>query len=205
MYEVARTLRPGGVFITGCGSVQLYDENLAPVPALEPGTPGASWLQWAVSRVYIAYLNNKNWMVNGYLYWKKWAEINPNYKESYVEDYYIPLGPWKENMSEREVLASNLMREGMARIVPAFKQGLLADGHSEADIDLWTKEALEELREMKFRHHVRWPFTAAVRGDNPWQPRKERFDPPGLYERSLIPSLLKQSTGPAQTRSVISL
>jgi len=111
---------------------------------------------------------------------------NPNYSKSYFEDVFVPLGPWKENMSEKDVFVSNLMREDIARVFPAFKRRLLGDGQEERFIDRMIEETAKELRDIEKHSYHRFTFVAAVRGHEPWQPRLERHEPEDAYSQSII-------------------
>ncbi|KAG8914448.1 hypothetical protein FRC01_004074, partial [Tulasnella sp. 417] len=136
-YEIAKTLRPGGLLIMANGSIQKRGADLSPLPLTEPGQPGFSWLQNAWGFVYDGYVKKGNTGIQNPLYWDDWLQENPNFEYICRQDYFVPIGPWKPNMSEREVMTANLMREAEVRAMHAHKPHLLSQGHREADVDMW--------------------------------------------------------------------
>lgn len=194
LYEIARTLRPGGVLIIATGYPQIYDIDAKPFPVVEQGEPGFSWLQHNFNLCYDAYKNRGNVAVDASLYWQEWLESNPNYRSPVTRDTYIPMGPFKPNMSEREVFTSNLMREDIARIMYSFKPLLVGDGNKEEDVDQWIANSVRELRELQICGHIKWRFTVAIRTNSPWQQRLERPEPLDRpVRRLLVPKAPKGS------------
>ncbi|KAG8894147.1 hypothetical protein FRC00_009456, partial [Tulasnella sp. 408] len=160
LYEVARTLRPNGVLLLVNGFPQMYDSQLQPLPTVEPGEEGFTWVQFLCCP-----------------HWQRWLESNPNYKTPRTRSMYVPMGPWKENMSEREQYISALMREDCIRILGNFKPLLLSDGKKEADVDQWVANATKELHDLSVHSYSRWQYTVAVRNILPWQERLEEPRP----------------------------
>ncbi|KAG8979154.1 hypothetical protein FRC05_009364 [Tulasnella sp. 425] len=186
LYEIARTLRPGGVLLLVTGYPQVYDIDAKPFPVVEVGEPGFSWLQHNFNACYDAYKRRNNVAVDANLYWQGWLESNPNFRSPMTRDTYIPMGPFRPNMSEREVFTSNLMREDIARIMYSFKPLLVADGNKEEEVDQWIENSVRELRELRICGHIKWRYTVAIRTTRPWQQRMERPEPLDQPKRSLI-------------------
>ncbi|KAG8926612.1 hypothetical protein FRC00_002739 [Tulasnella sp. 408] len=177
LYEVARTLRPNGVLLLVNGFPQMYDSQLQPLPTVEPGEDGFTWVQFLWSSVYKAAHNRGNYSGDSCPHWQRWLESNPNYKTPRTRSMYVPMGPWKENMSEREQYISALMREDCIRILGNFKPLLLGDGKKEADVDQWVANATKELQDLSVHSYSRWQYTVAVRNILPWQERLEEPRP----------------------------
>jgi len=94
-YQVAQTLKTGGVFFMVDALTQVRDENLKPFPFVEPGEPGFTWFQYCRGQAAKAGWHRgcrvyKQW-------WKEWLESNPNYSEVRHRDLDIPIGAWKES------------------------------------------------------------------------------------------------------------
>ncbi|KAG9017245.1 hypothetical protein FRB90_001263 [Tulasnella sp. 427] len=177
LYEMAKMLRPNGVIILVNGYPQMYDPQYQPLPTRQPGQEGFTWLQFVWSSVYKALHNRGNFAVDSCLYWQGWLECNPNYTSPQTRSVYVPLGPWKQEMSQRGQFVSALMREDCIRILGNFKPLLLGDGHKEADVDQWIENATKELQDLSVHCYSRWQYTVAVRNEQPWQERLEEPQP----------------------------
>jgi len=55
LYNVAQVMRPGGVLLLVKGDLQLYDENLQPLVAVEEGAPGFSGAQTLFTAAYSCF------------------------------------------------------------------------------------------------------------------------------------------------------
>ncbi|KAG8914449.1 hypothetical protein FRC01_004075 [Tulasnella sp. 417] len=188
-YEIAKTLRPGGLLIIANGSIQKRGADLNPLPLTDPGQPGFSWVQKTWGTIYDGYLNKGNTGVQNPLYWDDYLRKNSNFEHVCRQDYFIPIGPWKPNMSEREVMTANLMREAEVRALHAHKPHMLSQGHEEADVDMWIERAIAEVRDLTLHGYTDWEYSIAMRKDTPWEPRLE-VPPvgPGSPPRRLFPA-----------------
>ncbi|KIO33932.1 hypothetical protein M407DRAFT_17199 [Tulasnella calospora MUT 4182] len=184
LYEIARTLRPNGLLLLATGVPQIYDIDAKPFPVVEEGEP--NWLQHTLAATYTAFGNRNNTAVDCSLYWQRWLERNPNYKSPLTRDTFVPLGPFRPNMSEREVFISNLMREDIARVMHAFRPLLVGDGVPEPEVDRWIANSVKELRELRICGHIKWRYTVAIRNTRPWQERMEQPEPLDLPRERLI-------------------
>jgi len=189
MYEAARALKPGGILMIVHGDIQYWTEDFEPFPWVEPGEPGFYWIQYIVGHAFLSYRQRGGTGGNGCMWFKEALEGNPNYSAVHEEEMFLPMGPWKEGMNEREILGSNLLREALARVVLGWKPYLLNCGHREEDIDLWATECARELREMSKRAYIRFFSVGAVRADTPWQEREITATPPDYAARSPIKGL----------------
>ncbi|KIO30533.1 hypothetical protein M407DRAFT_20421 [Tulasnella calospora MUT 4182] len=68
-YEIARTMRPGGILIIANGSIQQHDADLNPLPLTYPGQPGFSWVQHTWGTVYEGFHDKGNYAVDNPMYW----------------------------------------------------------------------------------------------------------------------------------------
>ncbi|KAG9003759.1 hypothetical protein FRB90_011124, partial [Tulasnella sp. 427] len=158
---------------------QKHDDNLDPLPLTYPGEPKFSWVQHTWGTVYEGFRNKGNYSVDNPMYWDDWLRDNPNFEHVCRQDFYVPIGPWKPNMSEREVYTANLMREAEVRALHAFKPLMLSQGHQEADVDMWIEKSIAEVRNLTLHGHTPWQYTVAIRNEKPWLPRSkvDRTDP----------------------------
>ncbi|KIO33934.1 hypothetical protein M407DRAFT_17201 [Tulasnella calospora MUT 4182] len=184
LYEMAKTLRPNGILLLVTAIPQVYDIDAMPFPVVDEGDP--NWLQHTFAAIYTAFENRNNTAVDGSLYWQRWLERNPNYRSPLTRDTFVPLGPIKNDMSEREVFISNLMREDVARLVYAFKPLLIGDGVPEPEVDKCIANTVKELRELLICGYIKWRYTVAIRNTRPWQERMEQPEPLDLPRERLV-------------------
>jgi len=166
-------LKAGGIFINGTITMRFLDENFVPLPVAQPGAPGFSWLQYVVTNVHLAMVKGGSTYKDEDPVAPRMAilEKNPNFKSVHLEEHYIPLGPWKAGMTDRQVFASNLMRDCIARSLPAFRHSLLAQGLKADDVDHMIDEGVKELRELKVKIYLRFMSFGAIRKDGPFRER----------------------------------
>jgi len=182
-YQVARTLKPGGVFLMVHGDLQMRDENLLPLPFVEPGEPRFTWLQYICGQVQNAWRNRGGF--THHLWWKEWLESNPNYSEVRQKDLDIPIGAWKEGMSDQESVAANLMKENIYNVLESWRRLILGDGHRAEDVNRWIEECKTELKNLRVHYHIRFIYFVAVRSNTPWQDRGD-WTPPDETTREII-------------------
>jgi len=171
LYQVARTLRPHGVLFLIGGGPGVRGEDLQPYPTKTLGEPGFSWVEHIFSAFIKAYQDQGTHTLSHSDNWHSWLEQNPNYQDVVTEDKYVPLGPWKTGLSEREKMASEYMRADIAIVLHAFKPLLIASGWHAAAVDEAVENGVQELREMSIHGLIRWRYTTAVRTDSDWKER----------------------------------
>ncbi|KAG8934047.1 hypothetical protein FRC02_010639 [Tulasnella sp. 418] len=98
LYNVARTIKPGGIVIIAGGFPQLYDENFQPHPTTLEGHPGFTWSQRLIGEAYSAFLARADNAIDSKQFWAKWIAENPNYENPVFQDVFMPLGPWQSGM-----------------------------------------------------------------------------------------------------------
>jgi len=187
-YQMARILKPGGVLImVGCDP-QIRDENFEPFPFVKPGEPNFTWVQFMLTLNQRGLWNIGCTSEQSKLWWKEWLDENANYGQAYVEDAVIPIGAWKEGLTERQKIAANYIRENIAMAVVAWHRVMLADGHDEKDVNYWIEESVKELRELKVHAYIRYRYVGAVRSDSAWEERPS-YQPEDMGSRQIIKGL----------------
>ncbi|KAG8922041.1 hypothetical protein FRC00_007908 [Tulasnella sp. 408] len=69
--------------------------------------------------------------------------------------FYIPVGPWKENMTDKDRHIATLMNYDILRLLASTRPSLLSYGYPEHVVDSWIEKAEEELRHTKKKMYVR--------------------------------------------------
>jgi len=174
LYEVARTLRPGGVLLLIAAGTRVYGEDHQPLPTKAPGEPGFSWLEYLYTVTVNVYLARGNESISAGNHWNGWLEQNPNYRDLVMQEFFIPLGPWPPNLSARETKASEMMREDIMQFMEAFRVSLLSAGWEAGEIDRCIQNARQEMRELRVHAYIQWQYTTAIRTDDDWHERLER-------------------------------
>ncbi|KAG8925392.1 hypothetical protein FRC03_002497 [Tulasnella sp. 419] len=177
LYNLAQTLKSGGMLILCGGSPQLYDENHEPMPVTLEGYPGFTRIQRVIGEAYNAYLNRGNRALDCMLHWGHWLENNPNYEDSVVYDTYIPLGPWPTGMNQMQSYVGELMRYDISHVLHSYKPLLLLDGIPSDQCDQMIQDAITEMKELKVHAYVRWRYAWAIRKNTPWAEKLEKPEP----------------------------
>ncbi|KAG8960144.1 hypothetical protein FRC03_007009 [Tulasnella sp. 419] len=185
LYNVARTLKPGGLLILIGGYAQLFDENLEPMPVTTEGQPGFTWAQRLFGETYGAFVARADNAIDSKQFWPKWTSENPNYENPTFQDEYIPIGPWESGLDERRRYVSELMLENMIVMMHAYKPLLLQDGAPSDVVDQMLENAIKEVRELKTRGYVKWLYVWMSRTSAPWTGRSKTPQPlepePSVY------------------------
>ncbi|KAG8869617.1 hypothetical protein FRB98_002328, partial [Tulasnella sp. 332] len=202
LYEVAQTIRPHGILILCVGDPQFVTEDLVPFPVTKPGEEGFTWLQKLLYHVYKAFHHRGNYGVDASLHWKGWLQGNPNYENVQVFDYYIPAGPWKQDLNETDVWVAEAVRMNMVHVFGAFTPLLLTDGFSPEDIDVMVKGATAELRDQTIHAMMHWRYVTAIRRNAPWHERLEEIEPLHRASDTLIVNPSPPGTKSAVAQSV---
>ncbi|KAG8918279.1 hypothetical protein FRC00_012637, partial [Tulasnella sp. 408] len=132
MDEVAEILRPGGVFLTVDGDMELQDENRNPLPLINEGDPARGPGIDAYPKIY------------------GWLQAQGNIWESIGQKMvYIPLGAWEDNMSAKDKEIAEFMGQDIMRLIQSVRPLLLSYGWFNETVDKWTAGAHEEIRSLK--------------------------------------------------------
>jgi len=175
LYDVARALKPNGVLILSTAWPMVFNENKVPLPLVDEGAPGFSWVQRTLHAAYSAYRQKGNYNIECSVYWDAWLKSNLNYINIETTDYYIPLGPWKAGMDKCQTQAAELLQENAMQVLEAFRPLILSANHKEEVIDAWIKKSNAEIMEQRLHGLIKWRYTLAIRKDSPWC---ERDRPP---------------------------
>ncbi|KIO25770.1 hypothetical protein M407DRAFT_207534 [Tulasnella calospora MUT 4182] len=161
--EIAEVLRPGGIFLAADGDMFLWDENQDVIPLRAEGEPGFTW----TSRLFHAMrdaMRARGPGVDESLQVYDWLqEQGPIWERIGRERMFVPLGPWKENMTEKEKYISGIMQQNFLRMVDSARPLLLSYGFFEETVDRWIANVKDEVQNMKHRYYIRWLFEWAVK------------------------------------------
>ncbi|KAG9048510.1 hypothetical protein FS837_012700 [Tulasnella sp. UAMH 9824] len=167
MDEAAECLRPGGVYLTVEGDMNVHDENGDLVPELNEGDPGFTWTLRLVYAVREAMRARGPGNDNATKIYAFLQDQGPIWKTIGQKVIYIPVGPWEEKMSDKDRLTSEMMRQNFLRMVRSVRPLLLSFGYFEETVDKWSAGAIDEIENMKNKYYVRWLFTWAVKPGKP--------------------------------------
>ncbi|KAG8944937.1 hypothetical protein FRC03_001866 [Tulasnella sp. 419] len=169
LYNVAQTIKPGGLLIIGGGSRMIYDENDEPRPDVEEGQPGFSWVQKFFLTVFVDYAPGgrragKHWK------WADWLNDNPNYEDVVSWLMPLPIGNWKQASSAEEFYANEINRRNLIDICKNYAPILVAEGYPKDVVDRWATGIEKELTELKVHSFSKWKWTWCRRTSNEWIP-----------------------------------
>ncbi|KAG8877169.1 hypothetical protein FRB97_003624 [Tulasnella sp. 331] len=217
LYEVAQTLRPGGLVILVSGMPQLLTEDFIPFPVTEPGEEGFCWTQKLFYHAYETYHRRGNFSVDAGLHFKRYLENNPNYEDVQQSFTFIGIGAWQKDLTPVGAWVAEAMKNTFLKLWHSFKPMLLNNGYEpdlldsaktsdvvyKADlswITLCSKEATKELLEQTIHAKIPWRYCTATRKDIPWQERTETPDMSDLGSEA--PTLIVKPS-PRGTKSVV--
>ncbi|KAG8910988.1 hypothetical protein FRC01_005998 [Tulasnella sp. 417] len=195
-YDVARVLRPGGVFIAVAGDPRLLDETGTVVPLKREGDPQYSHFQHLLKRLADhQFAEGPPRLLHGL--WDQMYGSNPNFKDFRLQEFLLPTGPWEEGMSQRREIAE-MMAENMLRIVRSWADSVRSHGkYPREEINRLEEGALQEFRDFPpgVRAYQKWIFATAVRTDSAWSARTQPWKLPEWFSTAdhIIPSLPEDS------------
>jgi len=159
--EAALVLRPGGVFLVVDGDMQLYDDKFEKISA-EDDVPGFTWTQKMLKEVEAA-MTARNPAAFTHHILPKWLKQMDAWEDSGTKYYHVPLGPWEDNMSERDKYIAELMRQDFYRLMESFRPILLAHELPVKVVDTWIKNAKDEMAAMEKRMYIKWHCSWAIK------------------------------------------
>ncbi|KAG9048515.1 hypothetical protein FS837_012705 [Tulasnella sp. UAMH 9824] len=163
MDEVVEILRPGGVYLTVEGDMQLHDENRNPLPLINEGEPGFTY----TVRIFYAILEAMRARGPGIDTYPKiygWLQDQGTVWESVGQKMvYIPLGAWDHDASPKDRKMAELMGQDIVSLIPSVRPMLLSYGWFDETVDKWSTGAQEEIKSLKNKFHIRWYFTWAIK------------------------------------------
>ncbi|OSD08574.1 S-adenosyl-L-methionine-dependent methyltransferase [Trametes coccinea BRFM310] len=160
--SLAEALRPGGVVIVGDGDMQLFDEWQQPLSYVEEGAPGFSWTHRMFFAAYNA-MKNRGGSIDSPSMCPTWLRAIDAYTDVGWHKVFIPIGPWRQNVSPRERLIAEMLREDCLRYIAGLTPLLLSEGYLPESVEMMQREASAELRELRVRIYSRWTFAWAVK------------------------------------------
>ncbi|KAG8902392.1 hypothetical protein FRC01_009595 [Tulasnella sp. 417] len=164
MDEIWEALRPGGVYLTVAGDMQMLDHNKEPWMVREDEEKEFSYHVLMMTKSWDA-MKAKGPGISSYSEIPSWIEQmgSEKWEASGVEHKYVPIGPWEENMTEHDKQTAELMRQDMIRLQNALVPGIRAYGIPEETVQRWLGGARDELVNMRKHIYCHWLFTWAVK------------------------------------------
>ncbi|KAG8941285.1 hypothetical protein FRC04_004647 [Tulasnella sp. 424] len=169
--DVARILKPGGVFLWSVGDMYLHTENYEQLPCVEEGQEGWCAMHAIFTQTREEMLQQGRSGVNTI------NELQPNLKKNefftYLgqKDVYCPIGPWKEDTPETPwKQVGELFALNASRIVQSLGSLLVQSGRDKETIDRWLATAKKEIQTCNPKTQARFRHAWAVRNDVEWAP-----------------------------------
>ncbi|KAG8910987.1 hypothetical protein FRC01_005997 [Tulasnella sp. 417] len=182
-YDVARILRPGGIFIAVAANPRLLDETGTVIPLKREGDPKYSHFQHLMKKVNdYQFAEGPPRLLHGH--WDEVLGRNPNFQDFKVEEFLIPSGPWEEGMTYKRREIAEMMNENYLRVVRGLTAGLRVHGKVTLDeIEKLEVGSLKEFRELSPGVHAytKWVFATAVRTDLAWSARTQPWKVPEWF------------------------
>ncbi|KAG8946039.1 hypothetical protein FRC03_001584 [Tulasnella sp. 419] len=144
--NLAQTMKPGALFIIGCGTFQFYDKNEQPYQDVKEGEEGFSWVQkWfrEVSRHYINIhstspgLNPES--ISAEMWWETWAANNPNFVNINMLNMKTRIGNWSSEPSEEIACADELCKLDIFMLIQSYIPLMSSSGYPPETIEHWSK------------------------------------------------------------------
>ncbi|KIO29852.1 hypothetical protein M407DRAFT_46039, partial [Tulasnella calospora MUT 4182] len=157
MDEVVEILRPGGVFLTVAGDMQIYDENHKLVPLANEGAPGFTYTVRLIHGILDAMrVRHCGPGIDAYPKIYGWLQDQENvWGDIGQKILYIPIGPWEDGMSAKDKQISELMGQDLLRLFQSARPLLLSYGWFEETVDKWSAGAEEEFKILKNKYYIR--------------------------------------------------
>ncbi|KAG8904698.1 hypothetical protein FRC01_008636, partial [Tulasnella sp. 417] len=163
MDEVVEILRPGGVFLTLAGNMQIYDENHNALPLINEGEPGFTYTLRFTHAIFDAMMA-RGPGIDAYPKLYSWLEDQGNVWEDIgIKTVDVPIGPWEDDMSTKDRQISEFMRQDFLRMIQSVRPLLLSYGWFNETVDRWSAGAYEEIKTLKNKYYIRWFFTWAIK------------------------------------------
>ncbi|KAG8898558.1 hypothetical protein FRC01_010860, partial [Tulasnella sp. 417] len=146
LHNVARTLRSQGVILLVSPTTRFYSETKELLQDQVEGMPG--WSAMAAFNAISSHATMKRGGTGPTVCdrWVEWLTEMPFYTNVGERDFWIPIGPWKEDeygwidigLDESERAAAELLRQVASEVISPMKLRLLEGGYDEDLIDRWT-------------------------------------------------------------------
>lgn len=166
MDGIWKALRPGGVYLTVAGDMQMLDHNKEPwvVSEEKEGEAEFSYHVLIMTKFWDA-MKAKGPGIYAHTKIPGWIEeMGPEMWEANAfEQRYVPIGPWQENMTEHDKQTAELMKQDMIRLQTVSKPALQAYGIPEETVKRWLDGGRDELVNLRKHLYCHWLFTWAVK------------------------------------------
>lgn len=175
--DVHQVLRPGGVFLAVSGSSKMLGEDFEPCVKgkVDPSVPPENNTATLLAGFHEA-ARARGAKTDTFLYTRGWLEEMGRSAWSTVGEtrFYIPVGPWKENMTDKDRHIATLMNYDIMRLLASTRPTLLSYGYPEQVVDSWIEKAEDELRHTRKKMYVLWICTWAVKPGTPGEDPEEQ-------------------------------
>ncbi|KIO19826.1 hypothetical protein M407DRAFT_11210 [Tulasnella calospora MUT 4182] len=165
--DVARVLKPGGVFLWGGGELNLYNENYERLPRVEEGQEG-----WCATNAILTQLREVTLKQGRNTHdFKTLLEDSGYFTYRGQEDAFCPIGAWKEDTPKTawkqvgELFALNL-----GNLVQSHGSLLIQSGRDKETIGRWLAVTKEEIETCNPKTHALFRHLWAVRTEAEWTP-----------------------------------
>ncbi|KIO19827.1 hypothetical protein M407DRAFT_246052 [Tulasnella calospora MUT 4182] len=168
--DVARVLKPGGIFLWGAGDMDLYNENGERLPRFEEGKEG-----WCAMNAIFTQVREEMLKQGRDLYgindFKKLLEDSEYFKFLGKEDAFCPIGAWKEDTPKTAwKQVGELFVVNVGRMVQSLGSLLVQSGRDKETIDRWLATVKEELETCNPKTQAMWRHMWSVRTEVEWSP-----------------------------------
>ncbi|KAG8933189.1 hypothetical protein FRC00_013478 [Tulasnella sp. 408] len=186
-YDVARILRPGGIFIAIAGNPRLLDKTDTVIPLQREGDPKCvktySHFQHLIKRVFdYQFAEGPPRVIHGL--WNQVLGGNTNFKDFKAQEFFIPTGPWEEGITDKRRRLADIMNGNILRAIPSLAAGVRMHGKCPLDeIKRLEDGSLKEFRELPPSAHAytKWVFATVVRTDSAWEARPQPWKLPEWF------------------------
>ncbi|KIO19825.1 hypothetical protein M407DRAFT_30528 [Tulasnella calospora MUT 4182] len=168
--DVARVLKPGGVFLWGTGDLNLYTENYERFPHVEEGQE-----RWCATHAILTQFKEVTLKqgrdIHGIDGFKTLLEDSEYFTYCGEEDAFCPIGAWKEDTPQtawKQVGA--LFTLNVGHMIQSLGSLLVQSGRDKETIDRWLATAKEEIETCNPKAHALFRHLWAVRTDAGWTP-----------------------------------
>ncbi|KAG8914298.1 hypothetical protein FRC01_004132 [Tulasnella sp. 417] len=189
--DVARVLKPGGVFLWGAGDMNLYSENYEQWPRVEEGQEGWCAMHAIFTQVRDEFLKQGR-DTHGLNEFKTLLDDSEYFTFRGQEDAFCPIGPWKDgaNLALHPVSfgdaetcfvatdtpetawkqVGELFALNVGRMAQSLGSLLVQSGRDKETIDRWLATAKEEIETCNPKTQALFRHMWAVRTEAEWTP-----------------------------------
>jgi len=160
--DSAYILRPGGVFLSLEGDMQLYNERKEKITAQNPGEEGFSYLQ-KFFKMTVSMVKDVGSETGAAYLIPTWLQVMGMWETSGVENFLVPIGPWEPNLDAKNRFIAESMRDNMLRLAESYRPLFRSYGMSEAAVDDLLANVKDELVNLRVKMYGQFHACWAVK------------------------------------------